>query len=260
LSVKPAESAQIAAQRVRAYVSVDVKDQIENWKTLDEALKKWRACLEDVGVFVFKDSFKQKEISGFCVYHSEFPLIVVNNSTAPTRQIFTLFHELAHLLVHVSGITKEDDSYIAQLSGESKQIEIFCNKFAAELLLPTDDFNAKLKHFGTDRNSVAEIARIFKVSREVILRRLLDMRLITKQRYETDANYFNEEYKKSVASRPGGGNYYATQATYLSENYARLAFSKYYRGSISVDQLADYLNVKVKSVPGLEPFILQKTS
>jgi Zn-dependent peptidase ImmA (M78 family)/transcriptional regulator with XRE-family HTH domain len=260
LSVTSMESARNTAQRVRAYLSVDVKEQIEHWKTIDDALKEWRTRLEDVGIFVFKDSFKQPEISGFCLYDSEFPLILVNNSTASTRQIFTLFHELAHLLVHVSGITKEDDSYIDLLSGESKQIEIFCNRFAAEFLLPAGDFSARLKHFGTDPDAVAEIARIFKVSREVILRRLLDMRLITKQRYEANVKKFNEEYKKAVESRPSGGNYYATQATYLSERYAKLAFSNYYRGSISVDQLAEYLNISVKSVAGLEPFILQKTS
>jgi len=39
-----------------------------------------------------------------------------------------------------------------------------------------------------------------------------------------------------------------------------LAFSNYYRGKISVEQLADYLNVSAKNIPGLEQFVLQKPS
>jgi len=53
---------------------------------------------------------------------------------------------------------------------------------------------------------------------------------------------------------------HATQASYLSEKYAQLALSNYYRGAISVEQLADYLNVSVKNVPGIEYYILRKTS
>lgn len=65
----------------------------------------------------------------------------------------------------------------------------------------------------------------------------------------------------AVEARKGeGGNYYNTQAVYLSERYAHLAFSSYYRGAISLEKLADHLNVKVKSVPGLEQAILQRAA
>jgi hypothetical protein len=97
-----------------------------------------------------------------------------------------------------------------------------------------------------------------------VLRRLLDMELVGKQRYERDVKKWREEYdarvKADAQAGKGGGNYYATQASYLGEKYLSLAFSSYYKGRISVDQLADYLNVSVKNIPGLEQFVLQKTS
>ena len=74
------------------------------WPDDETALKTWRKVLTDAGVFVFKDAFRVEGYSGFSLYDDEFPIIYVNNSATKTRQIFTLFHELAHLLFHTSGI------------------------------------------------------------------------------------------------------------------------------------------------------------
>ena len=264
IAAKSSDSAAAIAAKVREYLGIGLNTQ-KSWKNTEDALKAWRSAVEDVGVFVFKDSFKQKDIFGFSLYDPEFAVILINNSTAQTRQLFTLFHELAHLIVHESGVTKKDDSYIESLHGQAKQIEVFCNKSAAELLIPTQDFKSTLKSYQKhDEQAVADIAWTYKASREVVLRRMLDMGLVNKQRYEHDVKKWAEEYEaKLIADAQGGksgGNYYATQASYLGEKYMNLAFSSYYRGKISVEQLADYLNVSVKNVPGLEQFVLQKTS
>ena len=257
LTVSPRRSPAAVAGETREYLKIELDTQ-KHWSNTETALKTWRTELENAGVFVFKDSFKQKDVSGFSLYSEDFPVIVINNSTAPTRQIFTLFHELAHLLVHVSGMTKADDSYIAELGDKERKIEVFCNRVAAELLVPTADLRNELSRFDTDDAGVASLARLYKVSREVILRRFLDLRLVTRQRYSEKAEEWTKAYQESTEARKEGGNYYATHASYLSERYARLAFSNYYRGSISVDQLASYLNISVKSVPGVEQCVLQK--
>ena len=252
-----------AALTVREYLGVDLQTQ-KQWKGIPDALKAWRSIVEDAGIFVFKDTFKQKDICGFSLHDEadEFPIIVINNSTAQTRQIFTLFHEFGHLIVHISGITKKDDRYINQLPAADRQLEIFCNRFAAEFLVPSADFKELIgarREF--DERAVSDLAFTYTVSREVILRRLLDMRLVNQDRYDKDVKRWHEEYEaKTQTEKGGGGNYHATQATYLSEKYAQLAFSQYYRGAISVERLADYLNVSVKNIPGLEYYVLRKTS
>jgi hypothetical protein len=87
------------------------------------------------------------------------------------------------------------------------------------------------------------------------------MGLVKQERYEQDVKRWLDEYEaKAAAEISGGGNYHATQATYLSEKFAQLAFSNYYRGAISVEQLANHLNVSVKNIPGLEYYVLRKTS
>ena len=58
--------------------------------TTRKLLKAWRKTLLDVGIFVFKDAFRVDDYSGFSLYDDVFPIIYVNNSSAKTRQIFTL--------------------------------------------------------------------------------------------------------------------------------------------------------------------------
>lgn len=249
-------------QEVRDYLNVELDEQF-SWKNDDDALKKWRDIIEVNGIFIFKQSFEQKDISGFCLIDQEFPIIYLNNSTAKVRQIFTIFHELAHILLQVSGITKVDDEYIDFLEKDSKKIEIFCNQFAAEFLVPTESFFEDLDNYRDSYNDqlISEFSQKYSISREVILRKLLDNNLITQNDYETKVKSWQDQYaktKQSKSDQKGGGNYYATQATYLGDNYLKLVFNKYYQGKFGMEALADYLNIKVKNVPKLEQFLLDR--
>src|SRR5262249_25768787 len=65
--------------RVREQLGVTLERQM-SWGSLVRAFKEWRAAIERKGIFVFKRSFKQKDISGFCLYDGAFPVIYINNS------------------------------------------------------------------------------------------------------------------------------------------------------------------------------------
>lgn len=249
----PSNAAAVAA-KAREYLGVTVETQRSAWKDETAALKAWRDAIEEKGVFVFKNTFKQKEVSGFCLSDAEFPIIYVNNSTAPTRQIFTLLHELGHVLLGENGVTKRDDSYIDDLSGKAKQIEVFCNRFAGECLLPA----AELQNVAgkVSDELITSVAKQFKVSRQVVLTRLLASGRVTQSYYDQKAKEWAAEYDAKKGA-DGGGNYYLTQGSYLGERFLKLAFKRYYERAISVEQLAEHLNVKVGSVPGLEQLVLQ---
>ena len=195
-------------------------------------------------------------MSGFSLVHPEFPIIYLNNSSAVSRQIFTLFHELSHILLEVNGVTKQDDSYIDSLIGEPREIEIFCNQFAGEFLVPSHDFEQQPANWLYDDDSVNSLAERYKVSREVILRKLLDKGVIQRGYYLAKAAGWNKEYEDNQGR--GGGNYYATQTAYLGDKFLNLAFGKYYEGRVTFDQLADYLNKKARNVPPLEQFFFTK--
>lgn len=245
-----------AAGALRSYLEVSTQHQSE-WSSARVALGRWREQVETVGVFVFKRSFKQEDVSGFSLIDPEFPIIYLNNSTAKTRQIFTMFHELAHVLVRSSGITKTDYSYISSLSGAERSIEVFCNAFAGEFLVPSSDFEIRFDPQQPVEQSTTDLASYYSVSREVILRKLLDRGIVSQEYYEEMGQNWIEEFEESRKSGRGG-NYYATQAEYLGDRYMNLAFSQYYEGNISLQELASYLNIKAKSVEGLERQMLRR--
>jgi len=239
------------ARAVREFLRIELDEQMQ-WRSSDAAFKAWRLALEDCGVFVFKDAFKEEIISGFCLHDSRFPLIYVNNSKAATHQIFTLFHELAHLLSGTGGIDTPDETYIRALVGRNRQIEILCNRFAAAFLVPEADFDQRIAPMPINEDSIRALAEQYSVSREVIARRLYEKHLMTQQSYDQMVR----QWRTEATGRSGaGGNYYLTQGAYLGERYLELAFSRLYQNKISVDQLADYLGVKAKSIAGMEALL-----
>jgi len=177
------------AQAIREYLGISLHDQVK-WKDDDFALKQWRQAIESVGVFVFKSSFKQKELSGFCLYDEVLPIVYLNNSTTKTRQIFSLFHELAHLLFGINGISKLNSNYIDFLPQNEKIIEQFCNAITAELLIPRSDFDQATRQLNRQFWNIcqtmffASLASRYGVSREAILRRFLDLNRVSSAFYE----------------------------------------------------------------------------
>ena len=99
------EPPDIVASKIRNFMGLTLEEQF-SWESVDVALKAWRGALYRVGVAVFKDAFNADKFCGFSLYDTEFPVIYVNNSNAKSRQIFTLFHELAHLLHRTSGLDR----------------------------------------------------------------------------------------------------------------------------------------------------------
>ena len=243
------------ASAVREYLGVTVATQ-NAWKSNEQALRSWRAAVEDAGVFVFKDSFKQKDISGFSLFDTEFPVVYINNATSKTRQMFTLFHEIGHLLTHTGGVTKRDETYIETLHGRPREVEILCNRFAADVLVPESAFLQE--DLTPSDENIARLARRYRVSREVILRRLFDRGAVSPAYYRSRMNAWAADYFSKADDTESGGNYYATQASYVSDTFARLAFRNYYRGAISLEDLARHLNLKASSISGLEQALLQK--
>jgi len=244
------------AQSVREYLGVTLEEQLL-WRTDEQALKEWRRTIESCGVFVFKAAFKQEDISGFCLMDEFLPVVYLNNSTTKTRQIFSLLHELAHLLFSMNGLSKFDQSYIDLLPKREKEIEKFCNAIAAEVLIPSDDFAAQARQFPANVEEASEaqfsgLASRYAVSREAILRRFLDQGRVSKVFYENRAKLWASQKKES-----SGGSYYYNQGAYISDRFAREVIGRHYRHQISLEQAADFLGIKPKNYSGFEERILQ---
>lgn len=254
LRFSPTVEIEVMATEVRSYLGVSVEEQT-SWTTTEVALEAWRQRFADVGVYVFKDQFRIADFAGFCLTDEEFPIIYVNNTSAKTRQIFTLFHELAHLLFHTSGIDVEQDDYIESLVGDSRRIEVLCNRFAGEFLVPREALAEALRGIRISPTSVADLSRQFKVSQLVIWRRLRDTYRISRAMYEHAHQRALAEERRRPRDR--GGDYYNNQLAYLGRPYVGLALSRYHRNKITEEQLADYLNIKPKNIAPLEERFLR---
>ncbi len=253
--IKSSDSVSDVTKEVRKYLGVSLNEQYA-LKSNEDAFKYWRNLLEEHGIFIFKDAFEDDEFSGFCLYDIDFPIIYINNSQVKSRQIFTLFHELAHLLFRTGGVDLRHDEFVQRMSGSNKRIEVFCNRFAGEFLVPSEDVQKCLRNKSIDDNLLSGIAKKYSVSREVILRKCLDLGYVGQAFYESKVREWETETSRHKKSS-SGGDYYKTQKAYLGDRYIEAAFSKYYQGVISKSQLSDYLGIKEANVLKFEDYLLR---
>jgi len=190
--------------------------------TWTDALRLFIAQADDLGVLVMVSGvvgsnnhrkLDPEEFRGFALADDFAPLVFINGADTKAAQMFTLAHELAHLWLGESAL-----SNVAPSSAPTQRIESWCNRVAAELLVPLAVLREEL-HRGDELGEVPRLARRFKVSTLVILRRLLDSRRLSREAFE-------EAYEAELAglrARPktSGGDFYLTQAARLSRRFAR---------------------------------------
>jgi len=243
------------ARKAREYIGITISKQL-SYRSPEKAVKSFRFMFEEAGIFTFKNSFDDRFVSGFSLMDDEYPIIMVNNSNAFSRQLFTLVHELGHILYGINGVTDIDESYFDEMPDDERALEIKCNKFAAEILVPEEYFKKDLQGLRVvDDDIVAVIAEKYSVSREVILRRMLDHAKVTPEYYNKKSQEWNNDYRRAKKGDKPRGDYYRTQLAYMGEGFAALAFHNYYSKRISRVDLAAHLNVKARNVNKLESYL-----
>jgi Zn-dependent peptidase ImmA (M78 family) len=221
--------------------------------TKEIALEKWIKILENNGILVFQISItKNKEIGGFSLIDENVPVIVLRRSDETSAKIFTLFHELAHLLLREGGICDLEESDISH--------EKFCNHFAGAFLVPRDKLlnhsivkaNAKTREW--PESFLKDIAWDFKVSQEVILRRLWILGLTTGEYYLKKHKEWKSKYKK-----PFGRKDKKTEIKIClqerGKKYTSMVFDAYERRKIDEMRVADYLGVTSDKIPKVKEAI-----
>lgn len=240
-------------KNVRKLLRVSLKQQEKIKK--ESLLNFWREKVEDLGVLVFSASLIDlKVMRGFSIDKNPLPIIVLNSKDHHKARIFTLFHELIHLLLHSGGICD---------LGEQNKIEIFCNAVAGEVLVPTDWLQSLpivQQHQGKSEwinDDVYNLAERFGVSREVILRRLLAIDKTTEYFYKQKREQYQAEYRIKInqdkaekKSFPIPQHYKVLNKT--GRKFAKLVFESYHQNKIGLLDVSEYLGTKLKHLPNIE--------
>ena len=239
------EFAQMTGQPVYAYIgsaNIDMKVERvaeEIRKTIGFELDARRAChtwegalrlfiqqADQAGILIMVSGvvmnnnnrkLDPSEFRGFALSDKLAPLIFINGADSKSAQMFTLAHELAHLWLNASGIS---NAGAAPLNGFPRE-EVWCNAVAAELLVPLDVFKASLRSDEKTEDTITRLARQFKVSNLVILRRLLDANWLDRPTFERAWNAERERLRTLSASSPSGGDFYNTTIARVSNRFAR---------------------------------------
>lgn len=215
----------------------------------------FREKFYELGIYVFKDSFKDNNVSSLCLNDDQYPIIIINNSMSFARQNFTLFHELYHLISNTSGAEIIRDDFYVYLNDQQTQSEKQCDIFANAFLVPIDDFKIELEKAPIDEDRITDLAILYSVSKEAIMYKLLTMKIITHSDYDRLKETFYGDALRNLPKKSkesGGGNYYLTKLSYLGHRYTGDVFREYFSGRIDNVRASEMLNSKIDHLPKLE--------
>ncbi|MBL9207335.1 MAG: ImmA/IrrE family metallo-endopeptidase [Opitutaceae bacterium] len=191
--------------------------------TWTDALRSLRGMIEEVGIVVVvngvvgNNNFRKldpNEFRGFVLSDRFAPLIFVNGADAKSAQMFTFAHELAHLWLGRDGVFNLPD-----LQPANDAVELFCNKVAAEFLVPEEEFLRAWPQAAQTAEPFQSLAGRFKVSPLVAARRALDLQVINRAEFFSFFEAYQADERRRAQARAGGGDFYATQEVRIGRRF-----------------------------------------
>ncbi len=231
-SATTADDPRAVAAAIAETIGFDLQARAEA-RTWEDALRLLAVQAESAGVLVMVSGvvgsnthrkLQPEEFRGFALADRLAPVVFVNGADTKAGQMFTLAHELAHVWLGESAVT---DASAGTLSDQAT--ERWCNAAAAELLVPLKAFREAVIRDDALRQ-VPGLARRFKVSTLVILRRLLDAGMLSPRAFREVYGAEVARLQAMMAGRSSGGDYYLTQPARLSRRFARAVISSTYEG------------------------------
>lgn len=239
---------ELVAHSERESFDVKHKEQI-GWQNSYQAFRRWRQLLEKRGILILSISMPIEDGRAFTLMDDFSPAIVVNKKDSINGRIFSLFHEYAHILLR------------NQASGENlirhaQKIEQFCNAFSGAFLLPNQDFYEVITNLTTNNiiSQLTYLSNRFRVSSQVVLRRMLTLRIIDKDTFQQLNDYLAQQFK---SSRGGPVSQAKKCITENGRPFVNLVLTAYHDGYISSSDVSDYLNVKLKHLAKIEEALLE---
>ena len=201
------------------WFDLDERRRLGTWT---DALRRFIEQADALGVLVMvsgvvgsnnRRSLDPHEFRGFSLADPFAPLIFVNGADTKAATS-TLAHELAHIRLGESGVSDADIR-----ATPDRAVERWCNQVAAELLVPLAAVREELDSGARLQDEVNRLARCFKVSTLVILRRIHDAGRLSRDEFWSA---YDEELRRLRAMPKGsGGELHLTLGARVSKRFAR---------------------------------------
>lgn len=190
------------------------------------------------------------EFRGFALSDAIAPVVFVNGQDGKAAQVFTLAHELAHIWVGQSGVSNPD--YRLRAGQQTNGVDRFCDQVATELLVPNRDFVLRWSEQEDVDANVRRLARHYRVSELVILRRALETGMV-------DESDYREHYASRSGRKGGGegGSYYRNILVRNSTTFTLSLLGAVADNRVSYRDAAILLNVNVASLPSVSRKLIE---
>jgi len=249
------------AERERKRLAVSLQQQF-SWRGGREAFRTWRLALESLGLLVFRFSMSLQETRGFSLTDTKPQAIVVNSQDGLNAQIFTLFHEYAHVLLHNGGLCLWHEA----LGADITPTEAFCNHFAGALLVPAD---ALLGHEVLRRrrdaadiseDELRDMAATFCVSKHVVWRRMQVTCLGSMSAYRARLARWERMPIPRTPKRRGGPSPAQRSVSERGHRFSALVLDARDRGIITYRDVSDYLSVRLQHLEKVESLVAARSA
>jgi len=235
------------ADRIRTTLGFDLeaRRRIPTWT---DALRRFIELADEAGILVMvngvvgsnnRRKLDPAEFRGFSLSDPFAPLVFLNGSDSKAAQMFTLAHELAHLWYGQSALTDAgttDDAI--------SDMEVRCNRVAAELLVPMEALRLEYRPTHPLQDEAARLARLFKVSPLVVLRRIADAGGLTRAQFLGATETELERLATLRHTSGGGGDFYATTTARCGKRFARAVVSSTWEGRASFTEATRLLGFR----------------
>ena len=202
------------------------------------------------------------EFRGFSIYDRIAPLVFINIRDFKGARIFTLAHEMAHIWAGSGGVSNPD--YGLQHKLPDSSVERFCNRVAAETLVPSGDFLSNWRTGDTTLEDNLDSLRMhYKVSSMVILRKALDNNLIDTSEYKRQYVRLVGQAEAAIDDRKTAdkdtdkqeGNFYHTLIARNGRMFTEAVVASAAQGTTLSSEAAHMLGVKIKSLSGIAKYL-----
>lgn len=253
------EVPEAVAARARRFLGITLEQQFAIRRN-EDALKAWKTAVEAQSVLVFETSrIPQEEMRGVSLPADVLPIVILNGGDAHAGRIFTLLHELTHLLLRQGGVC---DMAPIEDGTPDARVEAFCNAVAGNILVPADALLGSLPQQGVHTwtmDELDDLARHFSVSRYVILRRLLTVGRTTTAHYRAVSAQLDQEQQqardKPRGESAGGPPPSVMAVRNLGRPFVRLVLDAYAQDRIALATASDYLGVKIRHLRRIESVV-----